>query len=111
MTDHRFVYSPRMLLTSAVVLALPLVGLALVMRRPQLDVHWEHHPAHFWLVLGTAAVSAVLAYGTGTAAIRRGDARVFFVSLAFLVAASFLGLHALATPGVLLSTPNAGFVL
>jgi class 3 adenylate cyclase len=111
MADHRFVYSPRMLLTSAVVLALPLAGLALLMRRPELDVHWEHHPAHFWLVLGTAAVSAVLAYGTGTAAIRRGDARVLFVSLAFLVAATFLGLHALATPGVLLSTPNAGFVL
>ncbi len=100
-----------MLLASAVVLALPLAGLTLLMRRPRLDVHWEHHPSHFWLVLGTAAVSATLAYATGTVAIRRGDARVLFVSLAFLSAATFLGLHALATPGVLLSTPNAGFVL
>jgi class 3 adenylate cyclase len=100
-----------MLLVSAVLLTLPLAGFVLLMQRPQLDVHWEHHPSHFWLVLGTAALSATLAYGTGTAAIRRGDARVLFVSLAFLVAATFLGLHALATPGVLLSTPNAGFVL
>jgi adenylate cyclase len=36
---------------------------------------------------------------------------VFLVSLAFLAAAGFLGLHALATPGVLLDTPNAGFAL
>jgi class 3 adenylate cyclase len=33
------------------------------------------------------------------------------VSLAFVVAASFLGLHALATPRVLLERSNAGFVL
>ncbi len=48
---------------------------------------------------------------TGSAAERRGDARVLLVSLAFLSAAGFLGLHALATPGVLLATPNAGFVV
>jgi len=36
---------------------------------------------------------------------------VLFVSLAFLSAAGFLGLHALATPKVLLDTPNAGFTL
>jgi class 3 adenylate cyclase len=40
---------------------------------------------------------------------RRGDARVLLVALAFLSAAGFLGLHALATPGVLLSGKNAGF--
>ena len=33
------------------------------------------------------------------------------VSLAFLAAAGFLGLHALATPGVLLEAPNAGFAI
>ena len=74
-------------------------------------MHWEHHPSHFWLVLITAALSAVLAYSTGAAALQRGDPRVLFVSLAFLSAAGFLALHALATPGVLLATPNVGFVL
>jgi class 3 adenylate cyclase len=33
------------------------------------------------------------------------------IALAFLSSAGFLGLHALATPGVLLDTPNVGFVL
>jgi class 3 adenylate cyclase len=36
---------------------------------------------------------------------------VQLVSLTFLSAAGFLGLHALATPGVLLAEPNAGFVI
>jgi adenylate cyclase len=108
---ERFIYSARMLIVALLVLLLPLAGLALLLRRPQLDLHWENHPAHFWLVLITAATSAVLAYATSVAASRRGDARVLMVSLAFLASAGFLGLHALATPGVLLQTRNAGFVL
>ena len=84
---------------------------SLLLRRPHLDVVIEHHPVHFWLVLGAAALSAIVAYGTGAAALRRGDARVMLVSLAFLSSAGFLGLHALATPGVLLATPNTGFTI
>jgi adenylate cyclase len=45
------------------------------------------------------------------AARRRRDARLFIVSLAFGAASGFLGLHALATPGVLLGGTNAGFEL
>ena len=45
-----------------------------------------------------------------TAGRRRRDARLFLVSLACLASAGFLGLHALATPGVLLGK-NAGFEL
>ena len=89
----------------------PLGGLVLLLRRPSLDVSWEHHPSHFWLVLGAGTLSAVVAYGTGVAATRRGDARVLLVSLSFLAAAGFLGLHALATPGVLLAHPNTGFTV
>jgi class 3 adenylate cyclase len=95
----------------AIVLALPIVGLVLLIAQPRLDVRWEHHPAHFWLVLIAAALSVALAYATGSAARRRNDARVFLVSLSFLAAAGFLGLHALATPGVLLEGQNAGFTL
>ena len=94
-----------------VVLLLPLLGLGLLVVRPELDLVWEHHPAHFWLVLGTAAVSVALAYVTNEAASRHGDARIFLVSLAFLLSAGFLGLHALATPGALLPEANAGFVI
>lgn len=92
-------------------LVLPLAGLALLLLVPAADMLWEHHPAHFWLVLLSAGVAAVLAYATGTAAVLRGDARVLAVSLAFLSSAGFLGLHALATPGVLLDSPNPGFVV
>ena len=93
------------------MLALPLVGLALLLARPELDIRWEHHPSHFWLVLVTAAVSVALAFLTNEAANRRADARILLVSLAFLVSAGFLGLHALATPGVLLSGSNLGFAI
>jgi len=93
------------------LLALPLVGLAVLLSAPETDVHWEHHPSHFWLVLVTAALNAVLAYATGVAARRRGDRRVHLVSLSFLAASGFLALHALATPGVLLEKPNLGFVI
>jgi adenylate cyclase len=95
----------------AALLVLPVAGLALLLLRPELDVQWEHHPSHFWLVLLTAAVNVALAYVTNVAAWRYRDARLLLVSLAFLASAGFLGLHALATPGVLLSQPNVGFVV
>jgi class 3 adenylate cyclase len=92
-------------------LAIPVVGLALLLKEPRLDVHWEQHPAHFWLVLITALLSVVLGYLSGEAARRLNDARLFLVSLAFVTSAGFLALHALATPGVLLEKKNAGFVV
>jgi adenylate cyclase len=93
------------------LVSLPLAGLAVLLAAPATDVHWEHHPSHFWLVLVASVASALLAYATGEVAARRGDGRLFLVSLGFLAAAGFLGLHALATPGVLLDSPNGGFVL
>src|ERR1700755_3448900 len=103
--------SPVRLAGGAIALVLPVIGLALLLKKPSLDMAWEHHPAHFWLVFATAAVAAVLAYATGEAAVRRGDARVLEVSLTFLSSAGFLGLHALATPGVVLDAKNLGFDL
>jgi len=96
---------------TAAVLAVPLLGLLLLLSQPALDLRWEHHPSHFWLVLITAVLSAGLAYATGEAAGRRGDARLLYVSLAFLSSAGFLALHALATPGVLLDKANTGFLI
>jgi class 3 adenylate cyclase len=95
----------------AIALSLPVIGFALLLARPELDLHWQHQPSHFWLVLLTAAASVALAFATNEAAARRADARIVLVSLAFLVSAGFLGLHALATPGVLLAAPNAGFTV
>lgn len=99
------------LIVLAALLTLPLAALALLLAAPEADGHWEHQPAHFWLVLVTAALNAMLAYATGVAARRRGDWRVHVVSLAFLAASGFLALHALATPKVLLDASNLGFVV
>jgi adenylate cyclase len=101
---------PRIWLLTA-LLAVPLLGLALLLAVPDLDVQWEHHPSHFLLVLGVALINIALAVITSTAAHRRDDARLFLVSLALITSSGFLGLHALATPGVLLDHPNAGFTI
>jgi class 3 adenylate cyclase len=93
------------------LLLVPLLGLALLISRPELDLEWKHQPSHFWLVLTVAAVNVALAYLTNEAAMRRGDARLVLISLAFGTSAGFLGLHALATPGVLLPASNLGFVI
>lgn len=94
-----------------VLLALPMVGLGLLLAVPAWDGRWEHQPSHFWLVLVVAGVNVVLGLATSDAASRRNDARIFLVSVALLVSAGFLALHALATPGVLLEGSNTGFVI
>ncbi len=94
----------------AVAVAVPLALLTVLRWQPALDVEWHNNPAHFWLVLAAAAVASVLGYNVSAASRRRQDSRLFMVSLAFLAGAGFLGLHALATPGVLVG-PNAGFEL
>lgn len=89
----------------------PLAGFCLLLALPGTDRRWEHHPSHFWLVLIAAVAAFGVAVSIGANARRRADARLFLISLAYTVAASFFVLHALATPGVLLDTPNTGFVV
>jgi adenylate cyclase len=93
-----------------IVIPLPLILLALLLLRPEIDARWESHPAHFWLVLGASLVAVALGYSVSSVSRSRRDARLFLVSLAFIASAGFLGLHALATPGVLVG-PTAGFEL
>ena len=88
----------------------PLVLLALLLAVPDADRRWENQAAHFWLVLAAALLALGLGYAVSMAARRRRDARLFLISLAFMASAGFLGLHALATPTVLLGA-NAGFEL
>jgi adenylate cyclase len=95
----------------AVLLAIPLAGLVLLLAVPDLDITWEHHPSHFLLVLAVALINVALAVIASDAAHRRDDARLFLVSLALITSSGFLGLHALATPGVLLDHPNSGFTI
>ncbi|MEO8290403.1 MAG: adenylate/guanylate cyclase domain-containing protein [Gaiellaceae bacterium] len=91
------------------LVCLPLAGFALLLAQPRLDLTWENHPAHFWLVLIVGVLSFALGFLLAEAAARREDARLLLVALAFLATSGFLALHALATPGVLLSGKNAGF--
>lgn len=95
----------------SVALATPVVGLTVLLSQPSIDRRWDHDPSHFWIALGTATVAAALGWSVGTAARRRADARLLLVSMSFVASAAFLGLHALATPHVLISHPNAGFVV
>ena len=95
----------------AVALAIPMAGLALLLGVPSLDVHWEHHPSHFWLVFGVAFLNVALGLIVSEVARRSSDERLFLVSMVLLTSAGFLALHALATPGVVLSGPNGGFTL
>jgi len=95
----------------AVALATPVVGVAVLLAAPSIDPHWEHQPSHFWIVLGAGAIAAGLGWSVGTSARRRSDGRLFLVSMSFMASAAFLGLHALATPRVLLSGSNTGFVV
>ena len=92
-------------------LVVPLAGLVLLLSRRSLDVHWEHHPSHFWLVSVVALANVALGLIVSEIASRSRDERLFLVAMVLLTSAGFLALHALATPGVLLAGPNGGFVL
>jgi len=92
-------------------LLLPLALVVILRGSSGIDERWENRPAHFWIVLVTALVSLALALAISEGGRRRRDARLLLIGLAFVVSAGFLGLHALATPGVVVEGKNAGFVL
>jgi class 3 adenylate cyclase len=89
--------------------ALPLVGLVSLLLRSELDPHFENYRAHFVVFGIVGGVAFILGYTAGEAAKRRGDARVFLLSLAFMATGGFLGLHALGTQGILFSNELSGF--
>jgi adenylate cyclase len=94
-----------------VAATLPLVGLASLLLRSQLDPHFENYRAHFLVFGAVGGFAFALAYAAGEAANRRGDARVLLLSLAFMTTGGFLGLHAFGTAGVLFDREHAGFMV
>jgi class 3 adenylate cyclase len=88
---------------------LPLVGFASLLLRSRLDPHLENHKLHFVVFVSVGVLVFALAYGAQEAADKRGDARVLLISLAFLATGGFLALHALGTPGILVSRQFSGF--
>jgi class 3 adenylate cyclase len=95
--------------TWVVASLLPLIGLVSLFLRRQLDPSWDIPRMHFVLFLAVGGGASTLAYLAGQAADRRGDARVFLLSLAFLATGGFLAVHAIGTPGVLLHNELPGF--
>jgi class 3 adenylate cyclase len=98
-----------LVVTALIAAALPLVGLASLLLRSQLDPHVENYRLHFVVFGLVGAVAFVLGYTAGEAANRRGDARVLLLALAFMATGGFFWLHALGTPEVLFSEEHAGF--
>jgi class 3 adenylate cyclase len=92
-------------------MALPLLGLWLLYTQPGTDVRWENHHAHFGLVLSMSAISVALALQIGREAVRRDDARLLLIAQSFALSAGFLGVHAIATPAVVVHGKNAAFDL
>ena len=94
-----------------VAILLPVALIVLLRGTPQINERWENNPAHFWLVLLTALICLGLALAISEGGRRRRDARLLLIGLALVLSAGFLGLHAVATPGVIVDGKNAGFVL
>ena len=92
-------------------MALPMLALWLLLDKPKVDLEWDNRVAHFVLVLSAALVSVVLGALIGREARARDDARLWLVSLVFTTTAGFFGVHALFTPGVLMDTSDAEFML
>src|SRR5262249_47685552 len=67
-----------------IVPTLPLIGFASLLLRAHLDPQWTSPRLHFVLFLAVGTGAFMLASLAGRAADRRGDARVFLLSLAFL---------------------------
>lgn len=92
-------------------LVLPLVGLVFLLRPDYAAVHWSNPGLHFVFFLVVGATAASLSLVAGDAARRRGDARVFLLSLAFVAISGFMALHATGTEGVLTDESLPGFTV
>jgi adenylate cyclase len=106
----RLPMSPRVAVW-ALHLALPLLGLWLLLAQPAADLEWRHPPSHFGLVSVAALLNVGLAMAVGAAALRRTDGRLLIVSMVFLSSALFLLFHGLVTPSVLVGERGIGFDL
>jgi len=101
--------SAAVVVAGIVAVALPLVGFVSLLLREQLDPQFHNHQVHFVIFGAAGGMAWILGYAAGEAANRRGDARVLFLSLAFMATGGFMGLHALGTAGVLFTESYAGF--
>jgi adenylate cyclase len=92
-------------------LIVPLLGLWLLLAQPDVNIPWEHHESHFWMIISVAGLNVALGALISEESRKRQDARLFLVSMVFLTTAGFFFLHGLATPQVILPTGSIGFDL
>ena len=102
-------------------LFLPLVAIGLLfywLITPASDIRIPTDPAdsggnaaHFWIVAAGGALAILVGGLMYNAARKRNDARVMFISMTMLTVATAMLVHALATPNVLVSGRNIGFVI
>lgn len=92
-------------------LALPMLGLWLLLAQPDLNIVLQDNPSHFWLIITVAGINLALGLMISEASARRADARLLLVSLVFLSSAGSFLVHGLSTPGIILGTPSYGFDL
>jgi class 3 adenylate cyclase len=100
---------------------LPLIALGLLiflLAVPTNDIRIPTDPkdiggntVHFWLVASAGALSLIVGGLMYDAARRRADARILLVAMTMISAAASVMIHALATPNVLISGRNIGFVM
>ncbi|MEV4531789.1 adenylate/guanylate cyclase domain-containing protein [Streptosporangium sp. NPDC049304] len=95
----------------ALHLALPMLGLWLLLAEPDLNIVLHDNPSHFWLIITIAGINLVLGLMVGEASARRSDARLLLVSLVFLSGAGSFLVHGLTTPGIILEGTSYGFDL
>ncbi|MFF5109937.1 adenylate/guanylate cyclase domain-containing protein [Streptosporangium sp. NPDC000509] len=95
----------------ALHLALPMLGLWLLLAEPDLNIVLQDNPSHFWLIITIAGINLVLGLMVGEASARRSDARLLLVSLVFLSGAGSFLVHGLTTPGIILEGTSYGFDL
>jgi len=95
----------------ALHLALPMLGLWLLLAEPDLNIVLQDNPSHFWLIITIAGINLVLGLMIGEASARRADARLLLVSLVFLSGAGSFLVHGLTTPRILLEGASYGFDL
>ncbi|MFI6485004.1 adenylate/guanylate cyclase domain-containing protein [Nonomuraea sp. NPDC050663] len=93
----------------ALHIALPLLGLWVLLANPDHNVRLEHHSSHFMVIVTVAGLNTALGLLISEASRRRDDARLFLVSMVFTSSAGFFFLHGMATPQVILDTGSLGF--
>lgn len=90
------------------VVAVPSIGLAVLLRNPSLDVRWELPWVHLYLVTGIGIMGVILSLLITRVAVHTQNTRIVILALAFFAIGIFLVVHALATPGTLIPFSSTG---